>query len=178
MLVELEERFSSYVKENRLDIELSYLLPAGYEDAFGTFDITVKTLFINRQMLGSRPDYESLYYFYHELRHAVQYSYPLRFNSSIQKSIPYVILYNGNCFKLINGNWKSCWLSGEEEYFICAYENLPYEMDAHEYACDVVKALFPEHQEEIERLYHAWLPRKTFPPCELEKIFRRIDQAI
>jgi hypothetical protein len=38
---------------------------------------------------------------------------------------------------LINGKWKNCHLSGEEEYFICAYENLPYELDAHEYACNI-----------------------------------------
>jgi hypothetical protein len=178
MEFELEKLFSSYIKENQLDLELSYFMPPGYENAFGTFDITVKTLFINKRMLGSRPDYEVLYYFYHELRHAVQYSCPQRFNSSIQKSIHYVILYNGNCFKLINGKWKNCHLSGEEEYFICAYENLPYELDAHEYACNIVKALLPEYQAEIERLYHSWLPQNTFHPYELEEIFRRIDQAI
>ena len=40
MEFELEKLFSSYIKENQLDLELSYFMPPGYENAFGTFDIT------------------------------------------------------------------------------------------------------------------------------------------
>lgn len=174
----LEQQFFSYVQANNLAIELSYEMPPGYENAFGTFDIVVKTLFLNRKLLGSRPDYEVLYYFYHELRHAVQYIYPQQFDKSIQRSIQYVILYNGTCLKLIDGLWRRCQLPGEEEYFICAYENLPYEIDAHGYARDVVKAVLPERLTEVEQIYRSWLPRKILHQTELEEIFRRIDQAM
>lgn len=174
----IEGLFDSYVKENHLDIKLSYHMPDGYEDAFGTFDITVRTLYLNTRMLESKPAYETLFYFYHELRHAVQYIHPEQFDEAIQASINYVILYNGNCFKLVDKEWKSCRLSGSEAYFALAYENLPYELDANKYARDAVMALLPEHQAEIESLYRSWMPQKVFPLDELQTIFYRIDQSI
>lgn len=33
---EIESAFRSYKEENKLDIALSYSMPSGYEDAFGT----------------------------------------------------------------------------------------------------------------------------------------------
>ena len=174
----IEGLFDSYVKENHLDIKLSYCMPDGYENAFGTFDIAVQTLYLNTRMLENRPAYETLFYFYHELRHAVQYIHPERFDKAIQESINYVILYNGNCFKLVGREWKSCHLSGDEAYFTLAYENLPYELDANRYARDTVMALLPQHRAEIESLYRSWLPQRTFPSDELRAIFRRIDQSI
>lgn len=174
----IEKPFLSYIEENDLDIELSCSMPAGYEAAFGTFDITCKTLFLNAKLLKSGPVYEALYYFYHELRHAVQYIHPERFDGPIQKSIHYVILYNGTCFKLVNGAWRDCQLCGGQAYFTLAYENLPYEMDANQYARDTVKALLPKYDAEIESLYRSWLPEKVVPQGELETLYRQIDQAV
>lgn len=178
MSMSIEKLFLSYIKENDLDIKLSYLMPVGYEDAFGTFDITCKTLFLNAKLLESGPVYEVLYYFYHELRHAVQYIHPEQFDKLVQESINYVILYNGTCFKLLDGAWRDCQLSGEQEYFTLAYENLPYEIDANQYARDAVKALLTEYDAEIELLYRSWLPEKTVQQDELEALYRRIDQAV
>ena len=45
MRFDAEKLFYSFVRENHLDIQLSHVMPFGYEYAFGTFDITVKTLF-------------------------------------------------------------------------------------------------------------------------------------
>lgn len=173
----IEGLFDSFVKENHLDIKLSYCMPNGYQDAFGTFDIAVQTLYLNAQMLESKPAYETLFYFYHELRHAVQYTHPERFDKAIQESIHYVILYNGNCFKLVDREWKTCHLSGDEAYFILAYKNLPYELDANRYARDTVMALLPPHRAEIELLYRSWSPQRPLPFTELKKIFLQIDQA-
>lgn len=178
MNMSIEKMFLSYIEENELDIELSYLMPVGYEEAFGTFDITCKTLFLNAKMLESKPVYEVLYYFYHELRHAAQHIHSARFDELIQKSINYVILYNGTCFKLIDGVWRGCQLSGEQAYFTLVYENLPYEVDANQYARDTVKALLPRYDTEVELLYQSWLPRKIILQDELEAIYRRIDQAV
>lgn len=178
MKTKIEGIFFPYIKKNELDIILSYSMPTGYEDAFGTFDITCKTLFFNANMLESKPIYEVLYYFYHELRHAEQYLHPQRFEEPIQKSIDYVVLYNGTCFKLIEGEWVGCQLSGEQEFFTLAYENLPYELEANRYARDTVKALLPEYDAEIESLYRSWLPKKTMPKGELKAVFSRIDQAV
>lgn len=174
----IEGLFDSYVKGNHLGIKLTYCMPDGYEDAFGTFDVTVQTLYLNIQMLESKPAYETLFYFYHELRHAMQYIHPEQFDKAIQESVNYVILYNGNCFKLVSGEWKSCQLFGDEAYFTLAYKNLPYELDANKYARDTIMALLPQHRAEIESLYRLWLPERAFPLDELKTIFRRIDQAI
>lgn len=76
---------------------------------------------------------------YHELRHAMQYLKPERFDETIQESRFYVVLYNGTCFKLVDHDWKECVLDGEEEYFTAAYLSLPYEMDANTFAYERVK---------------------------------------
>lgn len=178
MKYDIENLFYSFIKENDLDIQLSYIMPSGYEDAFGTFDITVKTLFLNRDLLESESEVEVLFYLYHELRHALQYIHPQKFSKPIRESINYVVLYNGLCFKLVNGEWKNCQLTGNEEYFTLVYENLPYELDANLYAHDMVKALLPEYNSDIESLYSSWLPQKSISKEELASIFRQIDSSL
>ena len=178
MKYDVEALFRAFIRENRLDITLSYEMPPGYEDAFGTFDITAKTLFLNRRKLEDGAEYELLFYFFHELRHAMQYLRPQGFSKAIQNSMDYVILYNGICFKLADGAWKSCRLAGEEAYFTRAYENLPYELDANRCARDAAKALLPENEPEIESLYRAWLPQEDFSEEEFQMLFRRIDKAV
>lgn len=178
MKFDVEKLFYSFIRENDLDIQLSYVMPSGYEDAFGTFDITVKTLFMNTDLLESGAEFEVLFYFYHELRHALQYIYPKKFPEAIQESIKYVILYNGLCFKLVDGEWKTCQLEGNEEYFTLVYENLPYELDANLYARDMVKVLLPEYASDIESLYCSWLPEKGISKEELASVFRKIDSSV
>lgn len=175
---DIEKLFHSFIKTNRLDIQLSYAMPPGYEDAFGTFDILKKTLFLNKALLACKPEFEILFYFYHELRHAMQYNCPSEFSKSIQNSIHYVVLYNGQCFKLVDGEWKSCQLVGEEEYFTLVYKSLPYELDAILYARDTVKKLLPENKMEIESLCSLWMPQKHIAEEELASIFRRIDHLL
>lgn len=178
MRKKIEAAFRSYKEENKLDIALSYSMPSGYEDAFGTFDITCRTLFLNEKELETRPAYEGLYYLYHEMRHAEQYLHPERFERAIQKSIPYVILHDGTCFKLTDGKWLECRLAGDRDWFSLAYQSLPYEMDANEYACERVKACMPECGKQIEALCRFWLPREVISEKELEEMFARIDQAV
>lgn len=78
-------------------------MPAGYETAFGTYDIEKNTLFINDQFIGNVSEPEYLFYLYHELRHAEQYLQPDKFDEKIRKSLQYVILYNGTCFRFSDG---------------------------------------------------------------------------
>ena len=178
MNFDAEKLFCSFVRENDLDIQLSYSMPSEYEDAFGTFDITVKTLFLNRNLLESGPEFEVLFYFYHELRHAVQYAHPEKFPEPIRESMNYVILYNGLCFKLTGGKWRSCQLAGNEEYFTLVYKNLPYELDANLYARNMVKQLLPQDSSDIEALYCSWLPQRSISKEELTSVFRRIDSTL
>lgn len=178
MKFDIEKLFHSFIKTNRLDIQLSYAMPPGYEDAFGTFDILKKALFLNKALLACRPEFEILFYFYHELRHAMQYICPSKFSEPIQNSIHYIVLYSGQCYKLVEDEWKSCQLVGEEEYFTLVYKNLPYELDANLYARDTVKNLFPENRMEIESLCSLWLPQKMISEKELASVFCQINRLL
>lgn len=171
----LAEEFAA---SHDLKLHISYSMPEGYEDAYGTFDVVQNTLFLNLDILHGQPKYEILFYLFHELRHAEQYLHPERFDRTIQNSISYVILYNGVCFKLADGEWKQCRLTGDEDYFSLAYQNLPYEIDANKFACEKAKTLCPEDVDEIEALCDLWIPKKGFLQEEFEKLFRRIDESI
>ena len=54
-MIDFEKHFRMYSEENSLTINLSFDMPVGYETANGTFDLTVNTLFINKEMLQSQP---------------------------------------------------------------------------------------------------------------------------
>ena len=123
-----------FCKEKDIAVHLSEKMPEGYETAFGSYDVTCNTLFLNSKLLRQAEQYESLFYLYHELRHAEQYLHPERFGPEIQQSRQYVILYNGICFKLVGGVWRQCVLQGEEAYFTDAYKSLPYELHANVFA--------------------------------------------
>ena len=122
----IETLVSEFCAENQLSVQLSFEMPAGYETAFGTYDVTVNTLFFNLEMLKDAPEYEVLFYLYHELRHTAQYLHPEMFGAQIRESRVYVILYNGICYKLASDDWQECALEGDESYFTNAYLSLPY----------------------------------------------------
>ena len=144
-MVDYEKHFRMYCEENSLpinlsfdmpegyetangtSINLSFDMPEGYETANGTFDPTVNTLFINKDMLQSQPEYEQMFYLFHELRHALQYLHPESFDELISKSCLYVIQYDGTCYKLVDGEWKECKLDGSTEHFTELYLGQPYE---------------------------------------------------
>ncbi len=91
----------------QLGVNVSFHMPTGYEEAFGTYDVTCNTIYINKNLAQSTPPYRFLFFFLHEYRHAVQYNNPSAFSDEIQKSLPYVILYNGECFKLSRNSGKN-----------------------------------------------------------------------
>lgn len=130
----------SICAERGLSVVLSWDMPQGYETANGTFDPVAKTLFLNPAVLQSAPEYEAMFYLVHELRHAEQYQHPERFDAMIRVSLPYVVLYDGTCFRLRGETWQECRLDGGEERFRDAYLGFPYEVDANEFAAQRVKA--------------------------------------
>lgn len=111
----------SICAERGLSVVLSWDMPQGYETANGTFDPVAKTLFLNPAVLQSAPEYEAMFYLVHELRHAEQYQHPERFDAMIRVSLPYVVLYDGTCFRLRGETWQECRLDGGEERFRDAY---------------------------------------------------------
>ena len=148
----------SICAERGLSVVLSWDMPQGYETANGTFDPVAKTLFLNPAVLQSAPEYEAMFYLIHELRHAEQYQHPERFDAMIRVSLPYVVLYDGTCFRLRGETWQECRLDGGEERFRDAYLGFPYEVDANEFAAQRVKA-FCGDSPALRQLRDCWRPR-------------------
>ena len=173
----IETLVSEFYAENQLSVQLSYEMPAGYETAFGTYDVTINTLFLNLGILQDAPEYEVLFYLYHELRHAVQYLHPDVFDEQIQDSRVYVVLYNGTCYKLVGNDWQECALEGDESYFTNAYLSLPYEVDANTFSYEQVKAICGDLPE-LRELYNAWIPEERWTYEKLKALFCQIDGAL
>ena len=169
--------FEKYCKGSGLDLSLSFDMPPGYETAYGTFDVTKKTVFFNAKMLENAPDFEKAFYLFHELRHAAQYLRPESFDDTLVKSLAYVIMYDGTCYKLTGGEYRECRLDGGEEYFTDIYLSQPYEADANAFAYEQTKKLLGE-SEELRELYEFWLPKKPVPEETYKEIYARIDEAI
>ncbi len=174
---EIENIVRAFCNENGIEVKLSYDMPAGYVTAYGTYDITVNTLFLNTAILQNAPQYEVLFYLFHELRHAVQYLRPMMFDERIKESIIYVILYNGICYKLVDNEWKECALAGDESYFTRAYMNLPYEIDANTFAYEKAREICGDSAE-LKELYDFWIPKDSFDYEEHRKMFCRIDEKL
>ena len=111
-MLDYKIHFNQYCKDHNLTLTLSFEMPAGYETAYGTFDAASGTVFIHAAYLKDAPDFEKAFYLFHELRHSSQYLSPERFSSTINRSIQYVIQFDGTCYKVITGNtmranWKA-----------------------------------------------------------------------
>ena len=100
-----KEHFEKYCKENGLSLLLSFTMPDGYETAFGTFDLNSLTVFINKNLLKDREEFEQAFYLFHELRHALQYTNPQSFNNIINESLSYIIMYDGTCYKKVGDKY-------------------------------------------------------------------------
>lgn len=169
--------FNRYCHKNDLDICLSFTMPVGYENANGAFDPDSRTVYINMKRLDKRPDYEKLFYLFHELRHASQYLQPDRFDEMIIKSQHYVIMYDGFCYKLVDGEWKTCKLDVNEDFFTEVYLGQPYEMDANTFAYKEVSALLGDSPE-LRGLYSFWMPKAAISEDTFREIYGEIDQSI
>ena len=174
---DIEKMVNDFCHVNGLSVKLSYDMPIGYETAYGTYDVTINTLFLNAELLKNAPRYEVLFYLFHELRHAMQYLCPSLFSDQIQQSRFYVVLYNGVCYKLIDNEWQECTLVGSEEYFTCVYMSLPYEIDANTFAYEKTKEICGDTVE-LRELYSYWMPNDRFDYEEHKKVFCLIDDVL
>lgn len=173
----IESLVEGFCRENSITVNLSHDMPSGYETAYGTYDVTINTLFLNSAMLHDAPEYEVLFYLFHELRHAVQYLRPELFDPQIQESRFYVVLYNGVCFKLEGTVWQEVALEGAEDYFTSAYLSLPYELDANIFAYERTKGKCGDSAQ-LQELYRFWIPKEKLDYGELKMLFCRIDQSL
>ena len=176
-MFDYEIYFNQYRDDNELDLKLSFNMPAGYETANGAFDLESKTVFINADILKEAPDYEKAFYLFHELRHSSQYLCPELFGGAIGRSLQYVIMYDGACYKLINGKYCECKLEGGEECFTDIYLGQPYEVDANKYAYEQAKKIFGD-SEGLRKLYESLTPGRPVPDEVYGSIYALIDEKI
>ena len=167
--------FDKCCDDNNLDLVLSFDMPTGFETANGTFDVATKTVFINSECLSEAPDYEKAFFLFHELRHALQYLCPEQFSHEIIKSLSYIIMYDGTCYKFVSGKYVECQLDGGEELFTNLYKGQPYEVDANTFAYEEVKRLYGD-SENLRELYAFWIPRQPIPPEQYDSVFAIIDE--
>ena len=176
-MFQYKKYFDEYCEENKLSLSLSYTMPRGYETAFGTFDSNSLTVFINKNLLKDREEFEQAFYLFHELRHALQYTNPQSFNNIINESLSYIIMYDGTCYKQVGDKYYKYKINGDEEFLKNLYINQPYEMDANEFAykkvCEVMG-----FSKELEQLYRSWIPERRISNETYRLIYKEIDKSI
>ena len=177
MMTEYKKYFDAYCREHGLSLHLSVDMPAGYETAKGAFDVSSKTVFINAKSLEKEPVCIKLFYLLHELRHASQYLEPERFNETIHRSIQYVIMFDGTCYKLEKNRYLKCKLDGDERYFTNLYLGQPHEIDANTFAYEQTRKLCGDSAG-LKELFDFWVPRQVVSDDEYNKIFVLIDEKI
>ena len=175
VMFDYKKHFDIFCKENSLELYLSFDMPAGYETANGTFDFETKTVYVNAEPLSEAPDYEQAFFFFHEMRHALQYLCPELFSDAIIRSLLYTLMFDGTCYKLVDGKYLECKLDGGEDYFTDIYIGQPYEVDANKYAYEQAKTLYGD-SEELKKLYEFWIPSKPVPDELYDSIFAEIDE--
>ena len=176
-MFQYKKYFDEYCEENKLSLSLSYTMPCGYETAFGTFDLNLQTIFINKNLLKDKEEYEQAFYLFHELRHALQYSNPQSFNNIINESLSYIIMYDGTCYKQVGDKYYKYKINGDEEFLKNLYVSQPYEMDANEYAYKKASEVMG-FSKELEQLYHRWMPKSRVPNEIYRLIYKEIDKGI
>lgn len=158
-MFDYQKHFDAFCREHCLELRLSFAMPAGYETAYGTFDVTKKTVFVNAACLRQAPDHEQAFFLFHELRHALQYLRPELFSGAILRSLPYTIQFDGTCWKLVDGKYLTCRLDGGAEVFADVYLGQPYEADANRDAYEQVKRIFGD-SDALRTLYAFWTPKQ------------------
>ena len=93
----------------------------------------------------------------------------------IIRSAQYVIMYDGTCYKIVDGNYHECKLDGGEEYFTNIYLGQPYEVDANTFAYEQVKNIYGD-SEDLCNLFNFWMPRESVSDDLYHSLFDMIDE--
>ncbi len=162
-----------------LSLVLSFNMPSGYETANALFDPVVSTVYCNPSSDSTTP-VKLLFFFLHELRHALQAFCPHLFSESIRLNNRYVIQYDGTAYRLSEGEWQAVKLGGEEDYYTELYLASPGERDANAFAYRCLNGLYGK---ETDDLFAAWTPQwRYFSEGEAEAEFLKavteIDRLI
>ena len=171
-MFDYQKLFAPYCREHALPLHLSAVMPVGYQNANGTFDVSSKTVFINAVRLNDAPNHEKAFFLFHELRHASQYLCPSLFSDTIRRSLQYIIQY-----EQVNGSYRKCKLDGSEEYFTNLYLGQPHEVDANVFAYEQTRNLYGDSAE-LKALFDFWMPRQPVPVETYNAVFSQIDESI
>lgn len=176
-MIDIEKIVTDFCRKYHLNIHFSTDMPEGYETANAAFDITKNTLFFNAVMLAEAQNYEVLFYLFHELRHALQYTCPHLFSEVLRLSLDYVLMYDGTCYKMVDGDWVECKLDGTEQFLSNAYLGQPYELDANHFAYEQVKRVIGASKD-LDELYSFWIPKNGLSDGEYMRLYKEIDTKI
>lgn len=86
-------------------------------------------------------------------------------------------MYDGTCYKRVNGKYLECKLDGNKEYFTNLYLGQPYEVDANTFVYEQVKMLYGDSKG-LKELYESWVPHQPVPSETYEAVFAIIDEKI
>lgn len=112
---------------------------------------------------------------FHELRHASQYLEPERFNETINRSVQYIIMFDGTCYKLVENHYLKCKLEGSEGYFTSLYLGQPHEVDANTFAYEQTRKICGDSAG-LKELFDFWMPRQAILNGTYDRIFSLIDE--
>lgn len=173
----LMERIFLPVKETlELLTELCYTMPEGFEQAYGVTDPITGDIHVNEALWADSDPVAPLFYFLHELRHAMQTAHPEWFSRAVQLNARYILQYDGTAYKLEHHEILEVKLSGEQAYFTELYLASPAEMDANAFT---YRCLSGVGGQKLEALYAMWLPRYTyFSPENAEAEFLKAVREI
>ncbi len=174
-MIDIAKIINEYCFENKITVGLSLEMPSGYETANGMYDDETKMIYMNPNI--ELPEYEQAFYLYHELRHALQYNQSEGFSDELIMSLGYVIMFDGTCYKNIDGRYFECRIEGEEDYLSDLYKGQLYEADANHYAYETVKKAYGDIPE-LKELYDFFRPARDVSFDEYKTIYQLIDEKI
>lgn len=160
----------------KLNIKLCFTMPEGFEQAYGVTNPVTGDIHVNEALWDPSNPVEPLFYFLHELRHAIQAAHPDWFSRAIQLNARYILQYDGTAYKIEQHEILEVKLPGEQAYFTELYLASPAEVDANAFA---YRCLSGVGGEKLERLYAMWSPEyRYFSREEADDEFLKAVEAI
>ncbi len=86
-------------------------------------------------------------------------------------------MYDGTCYKVVNGKYCECKLEGGEKYFTNIYLGQPYEVDANKYAYEQAKRIYGD-SDGLNNLYESWMPTQPVSDDVYDSVYALIDEKI
>ena len=93
----------------------------------------------------------------------------------INRSVQYIIMFDGTCYKLVKNHYLKCKLEGGEGYFTSLYLGQPHEVDANTFAYEQTRKICGDSAG-LKELFDFWMPRQAILNATYDRIFSLIDE--